>query len=64
MNIQICTTAAESPWSNGLVERHNALLGMTVSKVMTVFNCQLEVAAAWSVSAKNCLKNVYGFSPN
>ena len=27
-------------------------------------NCQLEVAVALSVSAKNCLKNVYGFSPN
>ena len=44
MNIQICTTAAESPWSNGLVERHNAVLGMTVSKVMKDVNCQLEVA--------------------
>ena len=44
MNIQICTTIAESPWSNGLVERHNAVLGMTVSKVMKDVNCQLEVA--------------------
>ena len=64
MNIQLCTTAAESPWSNGLVERHNAVLGMTVSKVMKDVSCQLEVAVALSVSAKNCLKNVYGFSPN
>ena len=39
MNIQICTTAAESPWSNGVVERHNAVLGMTVLKVMKVVNC-------------------------
>ena len=62
MNIQICTTAAESPWSNGLVERHNTVLGMTVLKVIKVVNCQLEVALAWSV--KNCLKNVYGFTPN
>ena len=64
MNIQICTTAAESPWSNGLVERHNAVLGMTVSKVMKDVNCQLEVAVAWLVSARNYLKNVYGFSPD
>ena len=64
MNIQICTTAAKSPWSNGLVERHNVVLGITVSKIMKDVNCQLEVAVAWSVSAKNCLKNVYGFSPN
>ena len=47
-----------------MVERHNAVLGMAVSKVMKDVNCQLEVAVAWSVSAKNCLKNVYGFSPN
>ena len=64
MNIQICTTIAKSPWSNGLVKRHNAVLGMTVSKVIKDVNCQLEVAVAWSLSAKNCLKNVYGFSPN
>ena len=64
MNIQICTTAAESPWSNGLLDRHNAVLGMTVSKVVKDVNCQLEVAVAWSVSAKNCLKNVDGFSLN
>ena len=37
---------------------------MTVSKGMKDVNCQLEVAVAWSVSAKNCLKNVYGFSSN
>ena len=64
MNFQICTTAAESPWSNGLIERHNAVLGMTVSKVMKDVNCQLEVAVAWLVSARNYLKNVYGFSPD
>ncbi|GAB1610627.1 hypothetical protein Ahia01_001349000 [Argonauta hians] len=27
-------------------------------------NCSLEIAVAWSVSAKNALKNVHGFSPN
>ena len=64
MNFQICTTAAESPWSNGLIERHNTVLGMTVSKVMKDVNCQLEVAVAWLVSARNYLKNVYGFSPD
>ena len=29
-NIRICTTAVESPWSNDLIERHNAVLGLTV----------------------------------
>ena len=26
--------------------------------------CDTETALAWAVSAKNCLQNVYGFSPN
>ena len=31
-NTRICSTTAESPWSNGLIERHNAILGLTVTK--------------------------------
>ena len=32
LKIRIFTTAAENLWSNGLVERHDAVLGLTVSK--------------------------------
>ena len=64
LNIRICTTAAESPWSNGLVERHNAILGLTVNKIMNDLNCDLDVAVAWANSAKNSLKSVHGFSSN
>ena len=64
LNTRILTTAAESPWSNGVTERHNALLAGMVEKVMEDTNCSLEIAVAWSVSAKNALKNVHGFSPN
>ena len=35
LNIIPLTTAAESPWSNGINERHNAILGNTI-KVITV----------------------------
>ena len=63
-NIVIKTTAAESPWSNGLCERHNGLIGRNIHKVRLDTGCSLEIALAWSVSAKNCLANVYGFSPN
>ena len=28
MNIVVKTTAAESPWSNGLVEQHNAVINL------------------------------------
>ena len=63
-NIRICTTAAESPWSNGLVERHNAILGLTVSKTIEDTKCDLELALSWALSANNSLKNVNGYSPN
>ena len=66
LNMSILTTAAESPWSNGLVERHNGVLGNIVSKMMTEKSRSytLETAVAWAISAKNSLKNVHGFSPN
>ena len=64
LNTRICTTAAESPWSNGLVERHNAILGLTVTKTIEETKCNLDIAVAWAVSAKNSLKNVNGLSPN
>ena len=60
----ICTTAAESPWSNCLTERHNAILGLTVTKTMEDIKCDLQLTVSWAVSAKNLLKNVHGFSPN
>ena len=63
-NIRICTTAAEGPWSNGLTERHNAILRLTVTKFMEDIKCDLQLAVSWAVSAKNSLKNVHGFSPN
>ena len=63
-NIQLRTTAAESAWSNGLCERHNASLANNVYKTMHDAQCSLEMAVHWSVAAKNALSNVYGFSPN
>ena len=63
-HIRICTTAAESPWCNGLFEQHNAVLGLMVTKTITNTNCDLDTAAAWAVSTKNSLTNKNGFSPN
>ena len=63
-NIELKTTAAESAWSNGLCERHNAVIGDNVAKVMADCKCTIEVAIAWAICAKNCLSSVYGFSPN
>ena len=63
-NLELNTTAAEAAWSNGMVERHHTMLADNVRKVTDNSNCSLDLAIAWSVSAKNSLSNVYGFSPN
>ena len=63
-NIRILTTAAESPWSNGLVEKHDGILGQMIVKTMADCNADPDIATHWAVSAKNALSTVYGFSPN
>ena len=63
LNVRVHTTAAESPWSNGLCERHNAVIADMVTKVKDDTGCSLDLAVNWSVNAKNSLSNVHGFSP-
>ena len=64
-NIRIMNTAAESPWSNGVCERLNAVLGSMVNKVLADCpGCNLNVALAWVVAARNSLSSFSGFSPN
>ena len=61
-NITVKTTAAESPWGNGVVERHHKVLCSTLQKTLEeikVFN----IALCWAVQAKNTLFNIHGFSP-
>ena len=62
LNINFQTTAAESPWSNGLVERHNAIIGETVAKIVEHTHCSVEIALCWAIQAKNSLQNIHGFS--
>ena len=62
-NIEFRTTAAYSPWSNGLCERHNGILSTTVQKIVEDSNVPVEIALSWGLNAKNSLTNVYGFSP-
>ena len=64
LNTTVTTTAAESPWSNGVNERHNGILGEMVLKTMEDSKCSVEKALCWSLAAKNSLANVYGYSPN
>ena len=35
-NVKIIATEAESPWSNGVCERLNAVLGASVNKMATM----------------------------
>lgn len=63
-NIKVKVTAAESPWSNGMCERHNGLVALNVSKILDECDCSVETALGWALSAKNSLTNVSGFSPN
>ena len=63
LNIQVITTAAESPWSNGICERYNQVLGEMLDKIRDDIDCPLSVAIAWATSAKNSLQNIHGFSP-
>ena len=45
-SIEVAKAAAESPWSNGLCERHNEVLKESVRKVMEDTNCSSETAVS------------------
>ena len=56
-NIRALTTAAESPWSNDVCERMNAVISDMVRKILEESSCDLEMALASTVSARNALSN-------
>ena len=62
-NINIQTTPAFIPWSNGVCERHNQTLTTILLKIKDDIECGFETALAWAVSAKNSLSSNSGFSP-
>ena len=64
LGVETRTTAGESPFSNGIVERHNKILFEAMMKTIEDVKCEPEIALAWSVSAKNSLQNHGGYSPN
>ena len=63
-SIRLLTTAAESPWSNGICERLNSTLGNIVSKIMEDSDCGVHIALSWAVAARNAFLNKSGVSPN
>ena len=64
LNVETKTTAGESPFSNGIEERHNKVLFEAFSKTLEEVSCEPEVALAWALSAKNSLQNHCGFTQN
>ena len=65
-NINIITTAAYSPWSNGTVERHNGILCLMIAKLCETYPDfkDLDYMIAMACAAKNSLSNKNGFTPN
>ena len=63
LGIHLHTTAAESPWSNGVVERNNQTLSNMMDKITEDLQCSTDLALLWALNAKNSLQNVAGFSP-
>ena len=56
--IRVKTTAAESPWSNGIVERHNQTIARSMDKIIAETNCSSDLALLCALNAKNSLMNV------
>ena len=63
LGITAKTTAAETPWSNGLIERYNLVLADMVNKVLDDTQCHPDLRVSCCINAKNSLHSVHGFSP-
>ena len=64
LEITLHSSPAESPWCNGVVERHNGILANMIMSTMKESRVSLEIACSWAASAKNSLTNQSGFSPH
>ena len=52
-NIEHKTSAAYSPFSNGIVERHNAVISLMMLKLVEEFpNTKVDTILSWACSAK------------
>ena len=63
MNITVKVTAAESLFSNGLVERHNFIITVMINKTLQESQFSLDLALSWCLNPRNSLTNVHGFLP-
>ena len=63
LNVETCTTAAKSQFSNGIVERHNLRVAETMEKTDDE-KYEPEIVLAWDVNAINALQNHLGHNLN
>ena len=63
LGIEVRASAANSPFSNGVCERHNGLIAETFDKIIEDVKCKPDIALAWATNAKNSFSNTYGYSP-
>ena len=63
VNVEVCSTAGESPWQNGLCERNHAVVDRCLEKILEDDpKLSKEVALMWAINAKNSLQMWSGFS--
>ena len=63
LNVVVVTTAAESPFQNGLNERNHGITDFMLSKLEAEFpNTPDDVLLAWANTAKNSMQMHHGFS--
>ena len=63
LNVQVCTTAGESPFQNGLCERVHAVTDSMLLKLEEQYpDTDLEVLLCWANMARNSLQMWHGFS--
>ena len=61
-NIESQQSAAESPFSNGMIEHHHQVLAESMVKTKQDSNCTWKTALCWALSAKNSLQMTGGYS--
>ena len=65
LNVMDLTTAAQSPWQNGICEKNHQLVDTMWFRMKEDFpNTDDKTLLAWANMAKNSFKMVYGYTPN
>ena len=65
VNVEILTTAAESPFQNGLCEKNHAITDMILLKLRDDYpNVKIDVLLRWANMSKNSLQMCNGYSSN